>query len=281
MKSLDVIGTFDEHAFPRFRTPTLDTLAWGRRRHHVPILLELDVTAARNAIRIQKTQTGQGISFTGWIVKCLAQAVSEHPYIHALRKGNRKLVLFHDVDVTVVVERAIGHATAVETLPMPYIIRKANEKVLADIHAEIRAAQHAPVTAGEVQVGTPRAVWMTRLFTMLPKLARDLLVWRRLQHNPFLVKRMMGTVSVTAIGMLGHGGIGWGIPIGIHPLVVAVGGITQRAVVVSDHLVMREHLGLTVLFDHDVTDGAPVARFIGRLQELMESGYELEDAQRA
>lgn len=233
------------------------------------------MTVARNAIHKQKIQTGHGISFTAWIVTCLAQAVSEHPHIHALRKGKRKLILFHDVDVTVVVERAISHVTTGETLPMPYIIRKANEKSLAAIHAEIRVAQHASVTTGEVQVGTSRAVWMTRLFTVLPKLARDLLVWRRLQHNPFLVKRLMGTVSVTALGMIGHGGIGWGIPIGLHPLLVAVGGISPRALVVSDHLVMREHLGLTVLFDHDVTDGAPVARFIGRLQELVESAYGL------
>jgi len=281
MKSRDVIGTFDEHAFPGFRAATLDTLAWGRRRHHVPIPLELDVTAARQAIHSQKMRTGVGISFTGWIVKCLAQAVSEHPHIHALRKGRRKLVLFHDVDVTVIVERAVGDTRSTETLPMPYIIRKANEKSLADIHAEIRAAQHAPVAAGEVQVDAPRAAWMIRLFTMLPRIARDLLVWRRLHRNPFLMKRMMGTVSVTAIGMMGHSGIGWGIPIGIHPLVLAVGGIAQRPVLAGDRVVMREHLGLTVLFDHAVTDGAPVVRFIGRLQELMGSAYELEDAQPA
>lgn len=279
MKSLDVIGTFDEHPFPRFRIPTLDTLVWGRRRHHVPILLELDVTTARNAIHAHKTQTGHGISFTGWIVKCLAQAISEHPYIHALRKGNRKLILFHDVDVTVVIERTVGHTDTIKTLPMPYIIRKANAKSLADIHAEIRTAQQTPVTTGDVQVGAPRAAWLVRLFTLLPKIARDLFVWRRLRRNPFLVKRTMGTVSVTAIGMMGHGGIGWGIPIGIHPLVVAVGGIAQRPVLVGGEWVMREHLGLTVLFDHEVTDGAPVARFIGRLQELMESGYAFTETQ--
>jgi len=275
MPLLDVIGDFDERTFPRFRTPTLDTLAWGRRRQHVPILLELDVTVARDAIRTQKQETGQGVSFTGWIIMCLAQAVSEHPHIHALRKGKRKLILFRDVDVTVVVEREVSHANSVQTLPMPYIIRKANEKRLADIHTEIRAAQQAPVTIGDVQVNASRATWMIRLFTMLPRIARDLIVWRRLHRNPFLMKRMMGTVSVTALGMMGRGGIGWGIPIGIHPLVVAVGGIAQRPVVVSEQLVMREHLGLTVLFDHEVTDGAPVARFIGRLQELMETGFAL------
>jgi hypothetical protein len=275
MQPLDIIGDFDERAFPRVRIPTLDTLAWGRKRSHIPILLEIDVTAARDAIRTLKTQTGQGISFTGWIVKCLAQAISEHPSIHALRKGRHTLILFHDVDVSIIIERAVGQSAAGETLPMPYIIRKANEKSLAAIHAEIRAAQHVPVTGGAVQVDAPHAAWMLRLFTRLPKVARDLIVWRRLARNPFLMKRMMGTVSVTAIGMMGHSGIGWGIPIGIHPLVVAVGGITRRPAIVDDHLVTREHLGLTVLFDHDVTDGAPVARFIGRLQELMESAYAL------
>ncbi|MFN8469548.1 MAG: 2-oxo acid dehydrogenase subunit E2, partial [Caldilineaceae bacterium] len=161
------------------------------------------------------------------------------------------------------------------TLPMPYIIRQANEKSLTAIHAEIRSAQQAPVGDGATQIDGAYAASQVRIFSMLPKFARDLLVWRRLQRDPFFMKKMMGTVSVTSIGMAGHGGIGWGIPLGIHPLLLAVGGISPRPLLVDDRLLMREHLGLTVLFDHDVTDGAPVARFIGRLQELMESGYSL------
>jgi pyruvate/2-oxoglutarate dehydrogenase complex dihydrolipoamide acyltransferase (E2) component len=34
---------------------------------------------------------------------------------------------------------------------------------------------------------------------------------------------------------------------------------------------------LTVAFDHDIVDGAPAARFVKRLVELIESGYELEE----
>jgi pyruvate/2-oxoglutarate dehydrogenase complex dihydrolipoamide acyltransferase (E2) component len=36
-------------------------------------------------------------------------------------------------------------------------------------------------------------------------------------------------------------------------------------------------LNLTIIFDHDVIDGAPAARFARRLVELIESGYGLED----
>ena len=88
----------------------------------------------------------------------------------------------------------------------------------------------------------------------------------------------MGTVSVTALGMVSPGGMSWGIPSGIHPLIVAVGAIAKHPGIVDEQIVVREYVGLTVLFDHDVTDGAPVARFIRRLQELMTDGYGLKES---
>lgn len=278
MHSPNLIGSFEERKFPDFRNPTIDTLIWGSKRHHIPILLEIDVTDARDAIHARKIKTGQAISFTGWIVKCLAQAVSEHKSIHALRKGKRRVVIFDDVDVTVIVERAVEPSTG-ETLPMPYIVRKANEKSIAAITSEIRVAKKSPVAVGEVQIGSTRAAWMTKISTMLPRFMRDLFFWQRLFRNPFLFKRLMGTVSVTSLAMVGQGGMSWGIPIGIHPLIVAVGAIAKRPAIVGEQIVVREYVGLTVLFDHDVTDGAPVARFIRRLQELMASGYGLREKQ--
>lgn len=273
MKPVDLIGRFEKRNFSQFRNPTIDTLVWGRRRHHIPILLEIDVTAAREAIHAHKTQTGQGISFTGWIVKCLAQAISEHKYVHALRQGQRQLVIFEDVDVTIVIERVTDTG---EKLPMPYIIRQANKKTVAEIHAEIRAAQRSSVE-GEVQIASPRAAWMAKLFTILPRFLRDWLFWQPVLRNPFRFKRMMGTVSVTALGIVGQSGMSWGIPIGIHPLIIAVGGIVKRPGIVHEQIAIREYVGLTILFDHDVTDGAPVARFIRRLQELMTGRYGLDE----
>ena len=87
----------------------------------------------------------------------------------------------------------------------------------------------------------------------------------------------MGTVAVTAVGMMGPRELSWTIPVGIHPLIIAVGGITRRPDILpgSEDVVIREYVGLTVLFDHEVTDGAPVARFPRRLQELMSEAYGL------
>jgi pyruvate/2-oxoglutarate dehydrogenase complex dihydrolipoamide acyltransferase (E2) component len=83
----------------------------------------------------------------------------------------------------------------------------------------------------------------------------------------------MGTVAVTATGMAAPGVLAWGIPQGIHPLAIGVGGIAQRGT--PDGI--AEVLALTVVFDHDVTDGAPVGRFVNRLNELMTQANGLDD----
>lgn len=275
---MDDIGTYQERPFPAFRNPTIDVLEHGRKKHHIPLLLEIDITEARTYLRQIKTQSGQTISFTAWVMACVGRAVSEHKHVHALRQGRRRLILFDDVDISVLVERTVSDDGRTQTLPMPTIIRKTNEKSVQTIHNEIRAAQETPLAKDEVQIGGGRRVSATRLFARLPRFLRDLIVWRRLARDPFLAKKMMGTVVVTSAGDAGKGGgSAWGIPLGIHPLIVAVGGIARKPGVVGEAIAIREVLSLTVLFDHDVTDGAPVARFVQTLKELLESGYGLDE----
>jgi pyruvate/2-oxoglutarate dehydrogenase complex dihydrolipoamide acyltransferase (E2) component len=87
----------------------------------------------------------------------------------------------------------------------------------------------------------------------------------------------MGTVALTSVGMLGKvaSGSGWRIPIGIHHLVVLLGGIARKPAVVGAEIEPRDYLSITILFDHDVVEGAPVARFLSRLRERIGEGYGL------
>ena len=252
----------------------------GRSKHHVPILVELDVTAAHSYIHNLKETTGESLSFTGWVMKCIGQAVSEHKHVHAMRKGKRKLIVFDDVDISIAVERVTGDSdNRSATLPMPYIVRRANQKSVREIHNEIRAAQAEPTETGIVGLGAQKYYpYLQNLFFSLPQSLRKLMLYRRLVRDPFFAKGIMGTVVVTSAGMFGKGGGGssWGIPVGIHPLVIALGGIAKKPGIVGDKIEVREYLGMTVLFDHDVADGAPVARFVQRLRELIENGYGLE-----
>ncbi len=247
------------------RNATLDTLRWARKRHAVPALLEVDVTEARAAIRERRRATGEGLSFTAWVVSRVARAAAEHPRVHALRRGRRKLVLFDDVDVSLLVERPVGDPADGETLPMPVVIRDAARKDPTTIHTEIRRAQETAVDDGSSSIDSPAPAWLQALVFRLPAPIRDLLVWRPLLRSPARVKRTMGTVAVTATGMAAPGVLGWGIPRSIHPLAIGIGGIAKRDAADGP----RDILALTVVFDHAVVDGAPVGRFIHRMVELL------------
>ena len=77
--------------------------------------------------------------------------------------------------------------------------------------------------------------------------------------------------------MAGRGG-GWGLAPAGQSVLLIVGGISRKPAVIDGRIEPRDMLDLTVTFDHDVVDGAPAARFVKRLVELIESGYGLEEA---
>src|SRR5215469_9970284 len=62
-------------------------------------LLEVDVTRARAHLREYKATTGESLSFTAFLIACLAKAVQEHKVVQTYRKGSKRLILFEEVDV--------------------------------------------------------------------------------------------------------------------------------------------------------------------------------------
>lgn len=266
MNDSGAVRPYDVVPFRPERNATLDTLRWAKKRLQIPTLLEVDVTTARGAIREIRRSTGQGLSFTAWVVSCVARAAAEHPRVHSVRRGKRTVVVFGEVDVAVLVERAIGDDR--ETLPMPVVIRTADRKSPAEIHAEIRQAQEGAVDRGSSSIEPGPPAWLQRLFFRSPAWLRDLLFWRPLLRSPTRIKRTMGTVVVSAAGMATPGILAWGIPLALHPLAIGVGGIAQRSTPEGP----RDVLALTVVFDHAVTDGAPVGRFVSRLHQMLTQG---------
>jgi hypothetical protein len=96
------------------------------------------------------------------------------------------------------------------------------------------------------------------------------------RRDPTRLVTAAGTVGVTALGMAGRGG-GWGLAPAGQSVLLIVGGITRKPAAIEERVELRDMLNLTVAFDHDVVDGAPAARFVNRLVELIESGYGLEE----
>jgi pyruvate dehydrogenase E2 component (dihydrolipoamide acetyltransferase) len=55
--------------------------------------------------------------------------------------------------------------------------------------------------------------------------------------------------------------------------ILGVGRIAKLPAVVDDALTIREQMTLSLAFDHRVADGAPAARFLQRLKEILEAPY--------
>jgi pyruvate/2-oxoglutarate dehydrogenase complex dihydrolipoamide acyltransferase (E2) component len=229
-------------------------------------LIEVDVTGARAFLREHKAKTGESLSFTAFVIACLAKAVHEHKDMQAFRKGSKRLMLFDEVDMATQVERDVSGQKQV----INYTIRAANRKTFRAIHHEIRAAQREDVI---------KASESFNAFLSLPTTLFKPLFWVFswiIRAYPQLQKKYWGTVGISSVGMFSKGA-GWGIPPATPTLMITLGGIGEKPGVVDGHIAIREYLSITISFDHDIIDGAPAARFTQRLKELIESGYGLND----
>ena len=256
--------------FPQLQGQAIDWMELSHRKHTMYGLIDVDVTNARRAIKRHRAHTGTPVSLTAFIIYCLARAVAADPAMQAYRLGRRRMVLFGDVDVAIMVERDVGGVR----MPLPYIVRCAQAKSIDQIGLELRAVQQQKPE--DVALGSvPRRLrWIFEhglsVWLAMPTFVRRL-VWTWMLADPYRRKRLTGTVGLTSVGMFGHG-VGWGVtPMG-HTLAVIVGGVSSRPAVVGSEIEPREYLCLTLTLDHDVIDGAPAARFITRFKELIESG---------
>jgi pyruvate dehydrogenase E2 component (dihydrolipoamide acetyltransferase) len=79
-----------------------------------------------------------------------------------------------------------------------------------------------------------------------------------------------GTFTITN---LGFAEVDYFTPI-IRPpesAILGVGRIAKKAVVKDDHVIPGARIGLSLTFDHRIIDGAPAARFLKTIQDLMEA----------
>lgn len=247
---------YQTRPFPAARQTVVEAGRLGVGRPLIHGLLEIDVTRPRAFLRAHKARTGETLSFTAFVVACLARALGRHPALNAYRNWRNQIVSFDDVDVVTLVE------TEADGVALPHILRSAQRRSYRALHDELRRVQAQPARSQQ-QGG------LVRLAPYAPAWSRSLFYWG-LRQNPHWLKRYAGTTLVTALGMFGAGA-GWGFGfLPLHTLGLTVGGIAQRPAVEAGQLVQREVLCLTISVDHDLVDGAPAARFAQHLRELLE-----------
>lgn len=262
-------GSFSLEEFPSSRIATIDIGNASQMKHYIKALIEIDVTKARNIIR-EKKKSNENISFNSWLIKCISLVVDEFGDIHAIRKSKRKKIIFEDIDISIMVEREIKG----KKVPLPYVIRKTNNKSISEIDIEIKSAMKQSIKdEGNNVLGGRKNKHLMKLYYSMPGFIRKG-IWKRIINNPFMTKQNMGTVMITSVGMMGSIN-GWVIPFGIHPLSIAVSSIIRKPGVVEDSIEIREYLPLTISVDHDVIDGAPAIRALSKLNDLLANGHGL------
>ena len=243
---------------PWARQLVIDAGRAARRRHPIHGLVEVDVTSARGALRSHQEATGEDLSFTAFVIACIARAVAADPSVQAYRDLRGREVIFDQVDVGLPIEVELNGSPFAFT----HVLRDAGTRTVQDLHREIRAVKGDPQLSPSVRK-TPWA----HAYLLLPGFVRVALL-RTLHRLPHRQRDIAGTIGVTAVGMFGAGG-GWGIAFQLHTLGIVIGGIVRRPILFQGRLVEREYLQLTVSVDHDIVDGAPTARFVKRLRDLL------------
>ena len=246
--------------FPRVREIVVDVMVPAEKKHMIHVLFEADVTEVRQYLKNKKNQGESVPSLTSFIIKCVADAAMINKRIAALRYAPRKLAVFDDMHISCNVEKEIEG----QSQPMATVIRRANRKSIFEIHDEI----HSYANEGyKEQIGS------LKTFAKFPRFIRALFISPML-NNPNRIAKHGFNIIVTSMGMFGAGG-GHIIPFQHASLCISVGGITNKPGLVGNRVEPREFLSITATFDHDITDGAPAARFAQLLKEYIERGHGL------
>ncbi len=169
-------------SIPPERALVLDGGILGAKRHIIYGLVEVDVTRAREIRNRQESK----VSFTAYLVGCLARAVAQHPHVQAYKFG-RKTVIFHNVDVSTMIE------AEKDGVAIPHILRDANIRTVRDISNEIHNIKTHPEKSEQ------KSGKFVKMATKIPRWVR-MFFYRYMKRDPDVLRDKMGTVMLTSVG---------------------------------------------------------------------------------
>ena len=175
----------DKHTvqpFPGIRKATVDLLKAASRKNMIHSLVEVDISEARKKLRQLKRETKGYLSFTGYVIHCVAKAIDENKNLHAYRNRKNQLILFDAVDVSTTIERLVEGKKEVIAM----IIRGANAKSVREISAEIKTEKQKNVQEAEVYHSM-------KLFLIIPPFIRRF-IFQLLDKSPHFMKHRAGTI---------------------------------------------------------------------------------------
>jgi pyruvate/2-oxoglutarate dehydrogenase complex dihydrolipoamide acyltransferase (E2) component len=231
-----------------------------KEKNTIHSFTEVDISIPRKLLHDYAERNGERISFTGYITKCLANTITKYPRLNSFIRGN-SIVYLNDITISILIERELDG----DAVPEPLGIKNCGNKSLYSIHKEIRNAQK---NQDNRLGGLSGNSWFQYIPAFLLK------SFIRIADKNISMGVEYGKIAITAVGMFSHNPI-WFIPHGSATVLLTIGSINNKVVSIDGVFEAREHLCLTVSFNHDIVDGAPAARFMNDLVEEIKQGKEI------
>lgn len=237
-----------------------------QRPHAIRATIEVDVTETLARISALQRETRIALPFHVFAVYCFSRGISANPEFNTYRHRDT-LVTFEDVDILSPLDKRLPGGIRI---PVGHIVRGAQSKSLAKINWELRQAIRSEDLADDP------AVKLRRRMATAPGWARRLIA-RWIVSDPFRLRMSHGTVLVSTVHSKGFArptSIAGGT---LHTFTGFVGSIAERfALDAEGKVARRKILFLSGACDHDIADGAAMARFGRHMVELFEAGAGLD-----
>ncbi|MEM6599724.1 MAG: 2-oxo acid dehydrogenase subunit E2 [Cyanobacteria bacterium P01_C01_bin.69] len=256
--------------WPVHRNNITDFLANAKRKAQISGTWEIDITLAQARIKEIQRRTRIAISFNAYLIFLIGRAVHQHPEVQAVRlPWRRKLAFFDEVDVGTAVEQRMPDGALI---PLPYIVRNAESKSLAEICYEMRQACKRDLISSDPDMR--RWAQLAYFPTWLRRL-----IWNWVDLNPVRRRRVRGTFWLTNVLTNGRTP-GFGHFLAVMSSSLGIGSAYDRLVPSAQDprgFVVRKHLCCTLGVDHVVIDGAPMVRFARTFADLLEKAEGLDE----
>jgi pyruvate/2-oxoglutarate dehydrogenase complex dihydrolipoamide acyltransferase (E2) component len=231
----------------------------GRNAVPTYIFAEVDATLLEK-LRACYEKRGTAIPLAALLIKAISIAQRSHPESRAFGLPFGRRANPHEVVAGFTVERLVGNSTN----PAVFVgaIEGADAKPLEEITEELAAYE-------EADMDTVCLLKQQRKFSNLPWIFRRIFLWLSMRSAQMRAQHLRPTFMLSSAGKFGSKLL---IPPSITTSAFGVGCIEPRAVVKEGKIQIRPMLSIALNFDHTVIDGAPAARFLKDVCEVIETG---------
>ena len=213
------------------------------------------------ALRDEQERSGERrITYTAYVVKAIADGIRDamrsDPEVNGVvtRFPFRRRVCFKSVDVAVAMEKTVEGREYL----FVGIVRDADRKSLEGVASDIKRLQDSdendPEGFGKEYKLMQKPGWVRRLALFFGR------------NSPRLIQKYRGTVFFSGIGKYGVGMF----PMTNHTLSFNFDEVVERPVARDGQVRIEPMTTLSVVYDHRVLNGAPVARLLARVRARLE-----------